>query len=189
VSFSLAVLAPTFSDDLGPRWSTELARHGLLVEFYPGFKPSTWRGGFLPFMVKVQSGAFPTAARYGSDPLLGGFELDFGRTDAEELAEVAAEEQVPAVAALLESCRVEAVLSTSMGRTVLDLRLQSFAAATLAIVARGLVMDGQQGKSFVGAEAVANAARESDLFDAQPIHEADWDLVPFPGWQALEPAG
>jgi hypothetical protein len=184
VSFGLNVYAPEWPGELAKVWQDALSRHGLVVEVFPGFTVADWKGGFLPFKVIVKPNSFPAAQRYGGDPVLAGFEVDFQLEDPADLEEFAAE--APAeVAAVYRKSRVSAYFSTSMGRTVADLRLQCFAAATLAVASGGLVSDGQQGKDFLGDAAMQNAAREANAFDEHPVAESDWDLVPFPGWSAL----
>lgn len=52
-----------------------------------------------------------------------------------------------------------------MGRNVAALRLQCFAAATLAQFG---VMDGQQGHALIGESSFTNAEREAEAFEAHP---------------------
>ena len=184
MSFGLSVYAPEWPGDLARVWQESLSRHGLVVEVFPGFSAAQWKGGFLPFRLVVTAGSFPAAERYGSEAVLAGFEVDFRSENSADLEEVAAEAS-PEAAAVYRKSRCSAYFSSSMGRTVADLRLQCFAAATLALASDGLVSDGQQGKDFLGDAAIQNAAREADAFDQQPINEQDWDLMPFPGWSAL----
>jgi hypothetical protein len=184
VSFGLSVYAPEWPPDLGRVWQEALSRHGLVVEVLPGFSVPKWKGGFLPFRLVVRPGSFPAAERYGRDALLAGFEVGFQPEEAADLEDFAAEAS-PEAAAVYRNARCSAYLSTSMGRTVADLRVQCFAAATLALACGGLVSDGQQGMDFMGDGAIQNAVREADDFDERPISERDWDLVPFPGWGAL----
>jgi hypothetical protein len=188
LSFTLEVLAPSFPDDLGSRWPEALAKQGLSVEVYPRFRASTGGGRFLPFKLTVRAGAFPAAERYGPEPVLAGFELDFSSTGPGELEELA-EGAEAELAGLLRSARAVAILRTAMGRTVADLRLQCFAAATLAKLCCGVVLDEQQGKYFFGSATLANASREAEAYEREPVPPEDWDLIAFPGWAALEPPG
>jgi hypothetical protein len=186
MSFGLSVYAPAWPDDLAGVWRESLSRHGLLVEVFPGFSPARWKGGFLPFKLGVARASFSTADRYGDGAVLAGFEVDFQSESPADLEELATEAP-PEVASVYRKSRHSAYLSTSMGKTVADLRLQCFAAATLAIASGGVVSDGQQGKDFVGEAAIQNAAREADEHEAHADNPRDWDLTPFPGWGSLEP--
>lgn len=186
MSFGLSVYAPRFPDDLATVWQDSLLPHGLVVEVLPDFSPGAWRGGFLPFKVTVAPGAFKAADRYGRDSLLAGFEIAFRSENSADLEEFAAEAS-PEAAAIYRKSRHSAYLGSSMGRSVADLRLQCFAAATLAIAASGLVSDGQRGEDFLGEAAIQNAAREADEYESSSGAPEDWDLTPFPGWAALEP--
>jgi len=185
MSFSLTVFAPAFPDPIVSPWREALSEHGLVVQIWPGFQPSQWTGGFLPFSVEVRPNSFPAANRYGTASLLAGFEIHFHDTDPDDMEKLVAEEHGD-ISTILRTARSEATLMTSRGRSALDLRLQSFAAATLATVAKGLVLDAQQGRCFRGLEAIANAKRESDRFDAQSDPN-DYYIAPFPGWTVLEP--
>jgi hypothetical protein len=97
--------------------------------------------------------------------------------DPDDLVEVANDAE-PEVAQLLRSAKVSAVFRTSMGRSV---------AATLAALCGGVVVDGQQGEVFAGSTMFTNAAREVEAYEREALRPEDWDLVPFPGWAALEP--
>ena len=186
MSFDLTVYAPAWPDDPARVWQESLARHGLVVEVLPGFSPGRWRGGFLPFKLLVTPGSFAAAGRYGQEAVRAGFEIDFQVESPADL-EAMASRASPMVAAVYRKSRQSAYLSTSMGRTVADLRLQCFAAATLAVASGGVVSDGQQGEAFVGDAAIQNAAREADAYEANAEDPRDWGLTPFPGWGPLGP--
>ncbi len=175
MSFDLAVFAQRVPQDLIPAWTQALAAHGLTVEFHPSFDGHVWGGGFLPIMVtSIAPGAFPAAHRYSAPPFVCGFELTVSDLEASS----GHPGGVPG--RYFE-------LRTALGRSVADLRLQCFAAATLAIVTGGTVEDPQQDASFEGQEAIRNAAREADEYEAKWAKERDWDFIPVPeggGWPA-----
>jgi hypothetical protein len=111
----------------------------------------------------VVPGAFPAASRYGAMAILCGFELDVS---------------VPSTPAARTGVETRRYFSfrTPSSRSVADLRVQSFAAATLAVICEGLVEDPQQGASFRGDRAIANATREAAEYEAKWATEAQWQL-------------
>jgi hypothetical protein len=132
--------------------------------------------------VKVAQGSFPAAHRYGEGPIIAGFELDcFRNLQGGDEDDVSSE-----LLERLERARWRFFLTTTMGRSVADLRIQSFGAATLAIVTDGTVFDGQQGRYFTGEAAIANAAREADEYEREWARPAQWDLCKFVRWPTPE---
>jgi len=163
MSFDLSVQAYRVPSDLRADWARALAEHGLMVGFHPAFDPAHWTGGLVPATLRATPGAFPAAARYGSNRVLCGFELDVSIP------------RTPAAREGREARRYFA-FRTAAGRTVADLRLQCFAAATLAILSEGLVEDPQQGASFGGQRAIENARREADEYEAKWATPDQWRL-------------
>jgi hypothetical protein len=172
MSFSLEVFAVSGPDDLAARWLAALAQHGLVVDPPPGFRPSSWRGGWLPFTLRVTDAGPGAVARYPRHAVRAGFELDVAPYDgASDLAADAPED----VRGILGSATRVFSLTSPAGRTVADLRLQCWAAATLAAVTGGAVYDPQQGAFFTGAGAAANALREVEEYEGQAADDA-WKL-------------
>lgn len=185
VSYSVDVFAPFLPKDCGSTWREALTPHGLTVEVYPGFNAATWQGGCVPFRVVAVEGAFPAAHRYGQVPVVAGFEVAFLPVDADELNDLLSE--APAeLRDRLRATTIAAHFRTAMGRTVADLRLQCFGAATLAEMTGGVLLDPQEGRYYSGRDALGYAARESEAFESNPVSPRDWELVAFPGWDALE---
>jgi hypothetical protein len=174
MSFDLAVYVPIFPLGLKGRWEQRLALEGLRCAFPPGFNPARWPGGYVP--VKVEE-----VAHYGSIPVLASFEFDVGPSDGTTEGQ-----DVPGpLGEILTLTRWRCWLVTKTGRSAADLRVQSFAAATLAEVAGGVVFDPQQGRYFAGREAITNAAAESASYERWLGDPSGWALEPWPGWEAL----
>jgi hypothetical protein len=72
-----------------------------------------------------------------------------------------------------------------MGRSVAELRVQVFTAATLAQICGGQYADPQRDQVFAASRAIAIAREEADGFEEHPIHPEDWAIEPFPGWEPL----
>jgi hypothetical protein len=176
MSFELSVFVPTPAEDILPAWRRELARHGLECEFFPGFSLRSWAGGHLPVRLTVSDPAsFPQARRYGSEPLLAGFEIDITQAEASDLPD----------AVRSELGMLHVAFRTAMGRSVADLRLQCIAAASLAGILGGLYFDPQQGVVLEPEQALKAALSEAAGFEEAPVNPADWQLTPFPGWPAV----
>jgi hypothetical protein len=180
MSFDLTVYTPDFPPDLKARWESLLLDAGLRCEFPPGFHPDTWDGGCLPVKLEVIPGSFRNADRFGSAPFIASFDFDVCRFEGVEESEVPKK-----VAAVLKQAHWESWLRTAAGRTVADLRLQSFAAAALAVVTGGVVYDPQQGQFFTGGEALTNAAEEAEMYEANQAGPYGWEGPHWPGWPAL----
>jgi hypothetical protein len=163
MSFDLGVQAHRVPLELLTDWPRALSEHGLQVIFHPAFDLMQWAGGWVPATLRPTRDAFPAAARYGSNRVVCGFELDI------------AIPRTPAAREGREARRYFA-FRTAAGRTVADLRLQCFAAATLAILSEGLVEDPQQGASFRGERAIENARREADEYEAKWATPDQWRL-------------
>jgi hypothetical protein len=181
MSFSLHVLAQRLPEDFVSRWKESLANYGLHCEFPPGLSLGEWRGGYLPVKLDVDPNAFPSAGRYGAQSLLAGFELDLsGTASGWEALELPAR-----LSERMRQVEREFFLETHLGRTVADLRLQCFAAATLAIITDGVLYDGQQGVYYFGEEGIEAAAREAGEYENNLSEEDEWENLVFPGWEAL----
>jgi hypothetical protein len=162
MSFELTVVPNRVPPDLGSRWQQALEAAGLRCEFHPTFRGAVWPGGYLPIKVTaVAADSFPEASRYSeSTPFICGFELDISAGESEGSA---------------PESRLF-VLRTAMGRSVADLRLQWFGAATLAILTGGEVEDPQRGENFPTDAALVQAAREADEYEERWAKPEDWDF-------------
>jgi hypothetical protein len=184
MSFDLFVYVPTLPDDLIPLWEAQLAHHGLICSFYPGFHPTTTPDNFIPVRVQVVPGAFPQADRYGTAPLYTELELDYEDASGEYFPEwqASALRYAPAnLHSYLEQASCCLYFRTAAGRTLIEFRLQYFAAATLAVLTNGLVDDPQAGQYLVGADAIQKATVEADAYEARADRD-DWQLPVFNGW-------
>lgn len=174
MGFELSVAGRAPTPDLAQRWQTSLAAYGLLCEFHPDFSFGMWSGGFLPIKLSVVPNSFPLADRYGTDPVVCGFEFsEHANSDSHHPTEP------PELFERLQDAIRLYEFRTAMGRNVGDLRLQCFGAAALAELTGGVVYDPQQGQYFFGAEAVANAAREADEYEADWARPDQWRLPKF----------
>ncbi|HVE57269.1 MAG TPA: hypothetical protein VNB22_10610 [Pyrinomonadaceae bacterium] len=172
MSFELSVHTPEILTNLESSWLKALSEEGLICEFHPSFSVNSWGGGLLPEKVQILKNSFPTSNKYGEDPLLAGFELD---VDAYEKSVFEINET-----SQIEVCRFF-FFRTAMRRSVIDLRLQCFAAATLANMLNGVVIDHQAGENFTGQEALKNAERESKEYE--DFYEKNFsELALFDGW-------
>jgi len=176
MGFELTVVPNIVPPDLRSRWQRALQEAGLTCEFHPTFRGADWPGGYLPIKVTaVAADSFPEASRYSeSTPFICGFELEIsaGETDSPE---------GPGPESRLFVCR------TATGRSVADLRLQWFGAATLAVLTGGEVEDPQRGELFEKAVALSHAAREADDYEERWAKPEDWDFFRLEadgGWPA-----
>lgn len=184
MSFDLFVYVPNLPDNLVPLWEAQLANHGLICSFCPGFHPRTTIDSFISVRVQVVPGAFASAAHYGVAPLYTELELDYQDASGEYFPEwqAAALRYAPtSLHSYLEQASCCLYFRTAAGRTLIEFRLQYFAAATLAILTNGLVEDPQTGPFLVGADAIQNATVEADGYEARAAPE-DWQLPLFNGW-------
>ena len=134
--------------------------------------PTNWRGGFLPVKVQVHRNSFPSSNKYDERPLIAGFELEIGGYKKSTF-EVDERNHI-------EVCK-SFFFRTAMRRSVIDLRLQCFAAATLANIMKGVVVDDQLCESFIGQDALKNAERESREYE--DFYEKNFSELPlFQGW-------
>jgi hypothetical protein len=163
MSFSLDVLLPSIPTK-STEWLDELRSVGLAAEPIPGFSFGGWRGGYLPCEVVETPSAFPAAPRGSTGSVPAGFELDISGMDGEQLVRLVAAAD-PNVAHLLKDAKYVATFSTPASRSVVDVRLQCFAAAALSIVANGILYDPQEGLCYSGAAAYAAAARQVSAYE------------------------
>ena len=181
MSFELAVAVPLHEENVVPRWQVELRRHGLDCEFFPGFTLHSWAGGHLPARLAINGTAsFPFASRYGTAPILAGFELDKSEYGPTGLTRV-----LPRALQRFPKRGLHVGFRTAMGRSVADLRLQCMAAATLAALLGGIYSDPQSGLNLSAADAIPVALAEADQFEANPADPRAWNLVPFTSWHAV----
>jgi hypothetical protein len=186
MSFTLSVFAGGVPEDLKSRWERSLADYGLRAEFLPEFDPAHWPGGMLPARLEVQPGAFAAAGRYGAGPLIAAFEFYVMEADPEHI-ELLAQEASTEIRRRLETARKHFFFITSTGRSAADLRLQYFAAAVLAMMSGGVLVDCQSDRYLVGDAAIEAARAEADFFDGHEEAFRDWDSLAFPGWERLRP--
>jgi hypothetical protein len=177
MGFELSVIGRDATPSLVRRWQASLAAHGLLCEFHPDFEFGAGHSGFLPIKLTVAPGSFPLADRYGTEPVLCGFEFS-----DRPYSYTFYPDEPARPPELVERLRQAVWLYhfwTGAGRTVADLRLQCFGAATLAELVGGVVDDPQQGLYFFGPSAVANAAREANEYEADWAQPQQWQLPKF----------
>jgi hypothetical protein len=129
MAFELVVEMKTIAKNLRQRWQEEIDSHGFCVEILPSVNLATWRGGLLP--IKLVS--MPDKYLFGLPKVvqISGFEVSFGPNSAH--------------------------FRTAMGRTLAELILQCYGAATLAVITNGIYHDPQTGESFEGAAAICRA--------------------------------
>ena len=188
MSFDLFVFVPQLPIDLAHRWEQALLECGLHCTFYPGYHPSTWHDAFAPVRVAVLAQAFPAAAVYGSRPLLTDIELDDMDVTEGEFADIkiSALEDVPVhLRFALEQATRCIHLHSSAGRTLLQFRLQCCAAATLAVMTEGVLLDLQQGGYLSGQDALEHAKQVADDYE-QRAEPDDWKLTVFRDWSAWD---
>jgi hypothetical protein len=184
MSIDLFVYVPELPADVIDRWQQQLAHHGLVCDFFPGFQITPWADSFVPVRVQITPGAFPLADQYGMHPLLAEFELEVETSTGEFFAEwkTSALQHIPlAMRPYLERANQCLYFRTGAGRTPLDLRLQYFAACTLAVIADGVIYDPQQNQYFVGEAALAHAASKADAYEARADLK-EWQLPLFSDW-------
>lgn len=156
MAFEIAVLHSELPTDLGSSWEQGFARLGFAVQVCPGFLPSAWKGGFLPF--RVTAAPKELIGLELPDAAVSGFQVFFapGR----------------------------ATFVSGNGRPSTEFAMQCLAAALLAEATGGTYEDPQSGNRFVGAEAIDAAVAEVRAFvrSARPkelVHHS------FPGWEKL----
>lgn len=162
MGFELTVVPKSVPADLRSRWQEALEEAGITCEFHPSFQGTDWRGGYLAIKVTgVAHDSFAEVWRYeASVPFICGFELDISAGESEEGG---------------PESRLF-VFRTGTGRSVADLRLQWFGAATLAILTGGEVEDPQRGENFDPDAALVQAAREADEYEERWAKPEDWDF-------------
>ncbi len=173
MGFELTVVPDKVPPDLRSRWQQALQEAGLTCEFHPSFQGADWPGGYLAIKVTgIGPDSFAAAWRYDeSMPFICGFELEVSAAD-------------DAGGNAGSDTRLF-VFRTGTGRSVADLRLQWFGAATLALLTEGEVEDPQRGELFRGGMALAQATREADEYEEKWAKPEDWDffrLKPDGGW-------
>lgn len=144
MAFELVVEMKAGVEDLRQRWQAEINSHGFSVEILPSFDPATWQGGFLP--IKLVS--LPDKYLFGLPKIvqISGFEVSFGPESAH--------------------------FRTAMGRTLAELILQCFGAASLAVITNGVYYDPQTGESFEGVSAINRADWEIKAYEPYIDHRA-----------------
>jgi hypothetical protein len=132
VAFELVVEMKMSVKHLRQRWQEEINSHGFTVEILPAFDPVEWQGGFLP----IKLVAMPDKYLFGLPQIvqISGFEVSFGRESAH--------------------------FRSAMGRTLAELILQCYGAASLAVITNGVYHDPQAGESFEGVSAIKRAEWE-----------------------------
>jgi hypothetical protein len=184
MSFDLFVYAPSLPTDLIPLWEAQLAHHGMICTFYPGFHPVAMPMVFLPIQVQIMPDAFPRANHYGLSPLYTELELDYEDALGEYFPEwkTTALRYAPATLhPYLQQASCCLYFRSAAARTLIEFRLQYFAAATLAVLTTGILEDPQAGKFLVGAEGLERARVEADAHEARAAPD-DWMLPQFTGW-------
>ena len=149
MAFELVVEMKTRVTDLRQDWQQEINSHGFCVEILPSFNPDTWQGGFLP--IKLVS--MPDRYLFGLPKIaqISGFEVSFQPESAH--------------------------FRSAMGRSLAELVLQCYGAASLAVITNGVYLDPQTGESFEGVSAISRADWEIMAYelyiddDARVQHE------------------
>ncbi len=178
MSYDLLVYTSSIPDGLRDQWPAAIARSGLIAEVSPEFDPAK-PDGYVAWKVSVADPeAFRFASNYGTKPVEAGFELltrdsEFEPDDWKTAA--------PDVVERVEEASQTWVFSNPHGGKPADLRLQWFAAATLAQLADGVLLDPQEDQSFLGEAALAEAAFQADKFEEE--QRDDWtESTAFEGW-------
>ncbi len=171
MSVDLTVYMQGLPDDLGSKWARAMAEWGM--ECKPASNCLTEGDiGFVPWIcVESSQDASEDAKPVRDRAFEAGFELSVGPFDSKAyLVELQAGHNGQDDQAVIEAirlARIEARFRTSSSRSPADLQLQWFAAATLAILADGVLEDPQAGRRYVGRAALLEAARQSRELGAQ----------------------
>ena len=172
MAFELSVYTPKILENLESRWLDALAAEGLVCEFHPNFTIANNHRGFLPISVRVRKNSFLNSEKYGEKTLLGGFELDI-ESGNKSILEIDNTNRI-------DVCKTF-IVRTAMGRSVIDFRLQCFAAAALANITGGILVDHQANSNFIGRKALENAEREAREYE-EFYKENFLELPLFNGW-------
>lgn len=156
MSFDLYVTTDHRPANLAAQWEHALAEQGLHVEICPGFSPTSWGGGYLPF--RLQSAPTSLLGVELNVSVLAGFELHFYQGGV--------------------------CLMTGSGRSTADMALQCLGAATLAELTGGTYEDPQSGAQHNARAARDVAVKEILRFTAAAT-PAELILRPFPGWETV----
>lgn len=132
MAFELAVEIRSAVSNLRQRWQDEINSHGFEVEIFPSFDPDNWKGGFLPIKIATM----PDKYLFGLPDVnqISGFEVSIYPKSAH--------------------------FRTAMGRTIAELIMQCYGAASLTVITNGVYRDPQTGESFEGHAAITQADRE-----------------------------
>ena len=132
MSFDLVVNMKDPVRELRDAWQRAINAQGFEVEILPGFDPDDWGGGFLPIKLVSQ----PTEFLFGLPQIVqvSGFEVGFSPNEAR--------------------------FRTASSRTISELTLQCYGAATLAELTNGTYFDPQEGATFSGESAIQRARAE-----------------------------
>jgi len=178
MSYDLSVFASAVPEDLRTAWQDGLAAVGLKAELQPEFDPET-QDGYLAWKIQVAApDAFRFASLYPTTAVEAGFDLTISDADI-DLADW--KTAAPDVVKRVTVAERVFVFSTSHGCTPADFRLQWFAAAVLARVTDGVLLDPQEDHSFSGKDALVEAEFQADKFEEE--QRSDWTASPaFQGW-------
>lgn len=178
MSYDLRVFAKTLPETLRTTWPLALARSGLVAEVQPDFVATEY-DGYLSWKLRVASAeSFRFAARYPASDFEAGFEMTVSPADVDlEEWKTAA----PEVVRCVEAAEYMVAFSSPHDCSPAEFRLQWFAAATLAQLTDGAVLEPQEERSFTAQEALAEAEYQSDKFEED--QRDDWTESPaFAGW-------
>ena len=158
--YALTVNVAAWPPDIARLWREALRPHGMLAELPAGFRPEAHAAGPLIFRLAILAEAFPGAGEFGDPPRLAGFDASFERLDPVDHDRLTAE--CPArVRGVYRRSPCEAHFVTDERHSAIDIRLQCFAAAALAVASDGVMHDGRSGDYVLGAEAFRHAARQA----------------------------
>lgn len=158
--YALTVNVAAWPPDIARLWREALKPHGMLAELPAGFRPEAHAAGPLAFRLAILAEAFRGAGELGDPPRLAGFDASFERLDPVDHDRLTAE--CPArVRGVYRRSPCEAHFVTDERHSAVDIRLQCFAAAALAVAGDGVMHDGRSGDYVLGAEAFRHAARHA----------------------------
>jgi hypothetical protein len=158
--YALTVNVAAWPPDFARLWREALRSHGMLAELVVPFRPEAHAGGPVVFRLASAGDGFHATGAVVAPPRLAGFDASFERLDPVDHRRLAAE--CPArVRGVYRQSPCEAHFVTDERHTAIDIRLQCFAAAALAVAGDGVMHDGHSGDYVLGPEAFRHAALQA----------------------------
>jgi hypothetical protein len=180
--YALTVNVTAWPPDIARLWREALRPHGMVAELAARFQPEAHAGGPLTFRLAIATDVFGGAGEFGDPPLRAGFDASFERLDPVDHDRLTAE--CPArVRGVYRRSPCEAHFVTDERHTAIDIRLQCFAAAALAVAGDGVMHDSTPGDYVLGAEAFRHDALQADRHEARvclPVARYDRAMIKNP---------